>query len=67
MELSSELEEHFARLVQQMQTPKSAAAVDALFNATPEELGEAAVKAARIAKEGGDTGQGNDEEVPKAP
>lgn len=40
-------EERFAR----MQTPEHRAAVDALFKATPEELGRAAVRAAQLRKE----------------
>ena len=38
---------HFDALVAKMQTSEHAAAVDALFHATPEALGEAAVQAAK--------------------
>jgi prevent-host-death family protein len=38
---------HFDALVAKMQTAEHAAAVDALFKATPEELGDAAVQAAK--------------------
>lgn len=38
---------HFDALVARMQTPGHAAAIDALFNATPAELGKAAVQAAK--------------------
>ncbi len=42
----ADMAEHFDAMVARMQTAEHAAAVDALFNATPEELGEAAVLAA---------------------
>lgn len=41
------LTERYDELVARMQTPEAAAGVDALFNATPEELGRAAVAAAK--------------------
>jgi len=41
------LTERYDELVARMQTPESAAGVDALFNATPEKLGLAAVAAAK--------------------
>lgn len=41
------LTDHFDRLVAKMQTPEQKAAVDWLFRATPEELGAAAVRAAK--------------------
>lgn len=40
------LRAEFDRRFERMQTPEARAAVDALFKATPEELGRAAVKAA---------------------
>ena len=40
------LTERYNELIAQMQTPASAAGVDALFNATSEELGHAALTAA---------------------
>lgn len=43
----ADMAEHFDALVAKMQTSEHAAAVDALFNATPEALGDAAVKAAK--------------------
>lgn len=45
--LRARFDERFAR----MQTPEARARVDALFAATPEELGRAAVKAAKRRKE----------------
>jgi len=42
--LSVQLEE----LLERMQTPESRQGMEAAFNATPAELGEAAVKAARL-------------------
>lgn len=44
-----DLSERFDKLLATMQTPKAKAGVAAAFDATPEELGAAAVKAARIA------------------
>jgi prevent-host-death family protein len=41
-----ELTEEFDELLQRMQTPKARAAVETAFDATPQELGRAAVKAA---------------------
>lgn len=41
------LRDAFDRRFAQMQTPEARARVDALFAATPEELGRAAVEAAR--------------------
>jgi prevent-host-death family protein len=43
----ADMAQHFDALVAKMQTPAHAAAVDALFSATPEELGEAAVRATK--------------------
>ena len=43
----ADMARHFDALVAKMQTPEHATAVDALFNATPEELGDAAVQAAK--------------------
>jgi prevent-host-death family protein len=43
----ADMTEHFDALVTKMQTTEHAAAVDALFHATPEELGDAAVQAAK--------------------
>lgn len=43
----ADMAQHFDALVAKMQTSKHAAAVDALFKATPEELGKAAVQAAK--------------------
>jgi prevent-host-death family protein len=43
----ADMAQHFDALIAKMQTSAHAAAVDALFNATPEALGEAAVQAAR--------------------
>jgi prevent-host-death family protein len=43
----ADMARHFDALVAKMQTPEHAAAVDALFDATPEELGDAAVQAAK--------------------
>lgn len=40
-------DEQFDALLAQMQTPKARRAMNALFNASPEELGKAAVTAAR--------------------
>jgi PHD/YefM family antitoxin component YafN of YafNO toxin-antitoxin module len=40
------LSQRYDELVARMQTPQSAAGVDALFNASPEDLGRAAVAAA---------------------
>jgi antitoxin Phd len=42
-----DLSERFDDLLQRMQTPKARAAMASAFDATPEELGRAAVKAAR--------------------
>ena len=42
----------FDALVEKMQTPRSKKGVDALFAATPEQLGRAAVKAARRSRHG---------------
>ncbi|AFJ35424.1 type II toxin-antitoxin system prevent-host-death family antitoxin [Mycobacterium intracellulare] len=44
-----DLSERFDELLATMQTPKAKAGVAAAFDATPEELGAAAVKAARTA------------------
>ncbi|MGH8132756.1 MAG: type II toxin-antitoxin system Phd/YefM family antitoxin [Steroidobacteraceae bacterium] len=41
------LTQRYDAMVARMQTPEAAAGVDALFNATPEELGRAAVAAAK--------------------
>ena len=41
-----ELTEEFDGLLERMQTPKARAAMESAFDATPEELGRAAVKAA---------------------
>jgi prevent-host-death family protein len=41
------LTQRYDEMVSRMRTPEAAAGVDALFNATPEELGRAAVKAAK--------------------
>jgi prevent-host-death family protein len=43
------LSQRYDEMVARMQAPASAAGVDALFNATPEELGRAAVSAAKRA------------------
>lgn len=43
----ADMARHFDTLVAKMQTSAHAAAVDALFNATPAELGKAAVQAAK--------------------
>lgn len=43
----ADMAEHFDALVARMQTSEHAAAVDALFNATPKELGKAALQAAK--------------------
>lgn len=45
-----DLSERFDELLATMQTPKAKAGVAAAFDATPEELGVAAVKAARAAR-----------------
>lgn len=45
-----DLSERFDKLLATMQTPKAKAGVAAAFDATPEELGAAAVKAARAAQ-----------------
>ncbi|GBE64911.1 hypothetical protein MFM001_13730 [Mycobacterium sp. MFM001] len=45
-----DLTERFDKLLATMQTPKAKAGVAAAFDATPEELGAAAVKAARGAR-----------------
>ncbi|OMC48357.1 prevent-host-death family protein [Mycobacterium sp. IS-2888] len=45
-----DLSERFDKLLATMQTPKAKAGVAAAFDATPEELGAAAVKAARAAR-----------------
>jgi antitoxin Phd len=42
-----ELSEEFDRLLERMQTPESKSAMASAFDATPEQLGRAAVKAAR--------------------
>jgi antitoxin Phd len=41
------LTQRYDQMVARMQTPEAAAGVDALFNATPEELGRAAIAAAK--------------------
>jgi len=46
----NDLSERFDELLATMQTPKAKAGVAAAFDATPEELGAAAVKAARPAR-----------------
>ena len=46
-ETLDELSTKFESLLEHMQTPEARKGVDAAFNATPEELGRAAVKAAR--------------------
>jgi antitoxin Phd len=46
----NDLSERFDALLTTMQTPKAKAGVAAAFDATPEELGTAAVKAARTAR-----------------
>lgn len=43
----ADMAKHFDALAAKMQTAEHAAAVDALFHATPEELGDAAVQAAK--------------------
>ena len=45
-----DLSERFDELLAGMQTPEAKAAVAAAFNATPQELGAAAVKAARTTR-----------------
>ncbi|ORV14074.1 type II toxin-antitoxin system Phd/YefM family antitoxin [Mycobacterium celatum] len=45
-----DLTERFDKLLATMQTPKAKAGVAAAFDATPEELGAAAVRAARTAQ-----------------
>jgi antitoxin Phd len=45
-----DLSDRFDELLASMQTPQAKAGVAAAFDATPEELGAAAVKAARTAK-----------------
>ena len=45
-----DLSESFDKLLATMQTPEAKAGVAAAFNATPDELGAAAVKAARTAQ-----------------
>ena len=45
-----DLSERFDKLLATMQTPEAKAGVAAAFDATPEELGAAAVKAARTAQ-----------------
>lgn len=45
-----DLSERFDKLLDAMQTPEAKAGVAAAFDATPEELGAAAVKAARAAR-----------------
>ncbi|MEE6175896.1 type II toxin-antitoxin system Phd/YefM family antitoxin [Mycobacterium sp. 050134] len=45
-----DLSDRFDTLLASMQTPRAKAAVAAAFNATPEEMGAAAVKAARAAQ-----------------
>lgn len=49
-EIDRELMWEFEELLERMQTPEATAAVDALFEMTPEELGRAAVHAARSEK-----------------
>ena len=46
----NDLSERFDKLLATMQTPKAKAGVAAAFDATPAELGAAAVKAARTAR-----------------
>lgn len=46
-DLLADMARHFDALVAKIQTAEHAAAVDALFNATPAELGKAAVQAAK--------------------
>lgn len=46
----NDLSERFDELLATMQTPEAKAGVAAAFDATPEELGAAAVKAARTAR-----------------
>jgi prevent-host-death family protein len=46
------LTRRYDELVARMQTPEASAGVDALFNATPEDLGRMAVAAAAAAKRG---------------
>jgi prevent-host-death family protein len=46
------LTRRYDELVARMQTPEAAAGVDALFNATPEDLGRMAVAATTVAKRG---------------
>jgi antitoxin Phd len=46
----NDLSDRFDELLATMQTPKAKAAAAAAFDATPEELGAAAVKAARTAR-----------------
>ena len=58
--LRPRFEERFAR----MQTPEHRAAVDALFRATPEELGRAAVRVARLRKEAQSAIPHGDDESP---
>jgi antitoxin Phd len=41
------LTQRYDQMMARMQTPEAAAGVDALFNATPEELGRAAIAAAK--------------------
>ncbi|MGH8158769.1 MAG: hypothetical protein ACREPQ_11665 [Rhodanobacter sp.] len=45
------LNAHFDELVRKMRTPEAKRGVDALMRATPRELGEAAVKAARAKRQ----------------
>lgn len=44
---SKTLGEQFESLLESMQTPEARKGIDVAFNATPEELGRAAAKAAR--------------------
>ena len=46
-----DLSERFDKLLATMQTPEAKAGVAAAFNATPQELGAAAVKAARATRQ----------------
>jgi predicted transcriptional regulator len=45
--------DRLGQLVAAMQKPQHAAAVEALFRATPEELGEAAVRGAKLTEQKG--------------
>lgn len=44
-------DDYFDELVEKMQTPEALAGAKALFDATPQELGEAAVRAAKMEEE----------------